>query len=277
MLHEHLETFSTRAAQIQARQTTSADGAETGTDADAAASITAAHDSSVEQLRQVIHYLRSEKDIVDFQLELSKQEATRLKTQLEFTSRNLDEARQALTEVGHFIQAWMLERLLTLLARQERAKSGETAALSAQHAELLERIHTAKLLRESNQTLRDENENHLRKIGQLEARLREASAELEPLKEQVQTLRAEVDAKEHNVKLLEEDNERWKTRNQTILAKYERIDPEDLQVLRQEVDALKKQLEEKETQRADLETQVAEQTKLVSSERSSSLSGDRAY
>ncbi|KAM0789729.1 hypothetical protein ACM66B_006586 [Microbotryomycetes sp. NB124-2] len=253
LLHEHLESFNTRAAQIQARQPAEVHAG----DADTAEAITAAQDSSSDQLRQVIKYLRGEKDIVDFQLELAKQEAARLRTQLEFTSRNLEEARQSLTE--------------------ERAKSGDAASLSAQHAELLERIHTAKLLRESNQTLRDENESQLRKIGQLETRLRETTAELEPLKEQVQTLRAEVEAKEHTIKLLEEDNERWKTRNQTILAKYERIDPEELQVLKTEVEALKAQLAEKEAAAVQLQTEVEAQTKLAESMRENWQKGGERF
>lgn len=48
----------------------------------------------------MIRYLRREKDIVDLQLEFSKQEATRLRQQLEFATRNLEESRQALVEVG---------------------------------------------------------------------------------------------------------------------------------------------------------------------------------
>lgn len=54
---------------------------------------------STEQLREVIRYLRREKEIVDLQLEFSKQEAARLRQQLEFANRNLEETRQALSEV----------------------------------------------------------------------------------------------------------------------------------------------------------------------------------
>lgn len=103
----------------------------------------------------------------------------------------------------------------------------------------------------------------MRRASQLDARLRQAIAELDPLKEQVQTLQAEVESKEQNIKLLEEDNERWKTRNQSILAKYERIDPAELQVLKDEVDVVKAQLAEAEKEKAELQTKVAEQTKLV--------------
>jgi hypothetical protein len=99
LLHEHLETFNSQAAHLQARQATSNGGGVSTEDPDSIDAITAGHNSSVDQLRQVIRYLRGEKDIVDFQLELSKQEATRLRTQLEFTTRNLEETRQSLTEV----------------------------------------------------------------------------------------------------------------------------------------------------------------------------------
>ena len=218
VLHEHLETFNTHAAKLQAAKAAGGEdvvGHGEGPDAASAEALAASVDASGDQLREVIRYLRREKDIVDLQLEFAKQESTRLRQQLEFTTRGLDEARAQLA--------------------QERAKGAEAGASSEQHKELLEKIHTATLLRESNQTLREESQAHLRKAGALEAKLRVAVAELEPLKEKVQTLTAEVDARQHSVRLLEEDNERWKVRNQTILAKYERIDPEELATLKAEV------------------------------------------
>lgn len=140
---------------------------------------------------------------------------------------------------------------------QERHKAGESTASSAQHAELLERIHTAKLLRESNQTLRDENEANLRKVTQLDTRLRQALAELDPLKERVNTLLAESESKDNIISALERDNERWKARNQTILAKYERIDPEELQVLKDEVASLQARLATAEQEKADAKLAVS--------------------
>ncbi|GAA5903057.1 hypothetical protein JCM5296_001724 [Sporobolomyces johnsonii] len=250
-LAQHLETATTQATQLQSRH--AALGGEGGApaegeNADALEAIAASHNASVEQLREVIRYLRREKDIIDLQLDFGKQEATRLRQQLEFTSRSLEEARQALSE--------------------ERQKAGDSLTSSTQHAELLESIHTAKLLRESNQTLRDENEANLRKVASLDAQLRQANAEIDPLKEQVRTLQAEVESKEHTIRLLEEDNERWKTRNQTILAKYERIDPEELQVLKNEVEKLQKDLAAAEEQKTDIAKQLEEQTKLAESMRS---------
>ncbi|BGP11538.1 Protein mlp1 [Rhodotorula toruloides] len=253
-LAQHLETASAQAIQLQARSSSAQGAAEgDGADAESVEAVAASHSSSVEQLREVIRYLRREKDIIDLQLDFSKQETTRLRQQLDFTSRSLEEARQTLQE--------------------ERSRVGDALASSAQHAELLESIHTAKLLRESNDTLRDENETNLRKVATLEGQLRTAQAEIEPLKEQVRMLQAELEAAQHQAKLLEEDNERWKTRNQTILAKYERIDPEELQVLKSEVEKVQASLATAEAEKAALNIQLAEQTKLAESMRSNWQNG----
>lgn len=104
----------------------------------------------------------------------------------------------------------------------------------------------------------------MRKVATLDGRLRAALAQLDPLREQVQTLQAEVESKEHNLKLLEEDNDRWKNRNQQILSKYERIDPEELQVLKDEIETIKEFLAAMEKERDTALVRVAEEAKLVS-------------
>lgn len=91
ILHQHLESVSSQAARI--RQTAdaapSSNEGEAGDDADA----------KLSELRSVVAYLRKEKEIVDLQLELSKQENARLKTQIDHLSQNLDETRKTLSEV----------------------------------------------------------------------------------------------------------------------------------------------------------------------------------
>lgn len=64
-------------------------------------------ETKVSELRSVVTYLRKEKEIVDLQLELRKQENTRLKTQIEHLSQNLEETRKTLSEVS-FNKAWSL-------------------------------------------------------------------------------------------------------------------------------------------------------------------------
>lgn len=100
VLADHLEKATASAATLQSRHASHTDDASGSSAAsDSIEAITASHNSSVEQLREVIRYLRREKDIIDLQLDFSKQEATRLRQQLDFTSRSLEESRQALQEV----------------------------------------------------------------------------------------------------------------------------------------------------------------------------------
>lgn len=56
-------------------------------------------DTKLSELRSVVAYLRKEKEIVDLQLELSKQENSRLKAQIEHLSQSLEDTRTTLSEV----------------------------------------------------------------------------------------------------------------------------------------------------------------------------------
>jgi nucleoprotein TPR len=55
--------------------------------------------TKLSELRSVVTYLRKEKEIVDLQLELTKQEGARLKVQVEHLSQNLQDVRSTLAEV----------------------------------------------------------------------------------------------------------------------------------------------------------------------------------
>ncbi len=93
ILHQHLESVSSQAAKIRQAAESSASTsyvAEAGDDAD----------TKLSELRSVVAYLRKEKEIVDLQLELSKQENTRLRSQVEHLSSTLEETRKTLSEVS---------------------------------------------------------------------------------------------------------------------------------------------------------------------------------
>lgn len=81
------------------------------------------------------------------QSESSRQEALRLKQQLDHALRNVDEARA-----------------LARAAEERLNKESETAA---QHQAAVAQLQQLNLLRESNVTLRDENERSARKVREL--------------------------------------------------------------------------------------------------------------
>lgn len=91
------------------------------------------------------------------------------------------------------------------------------------------------MVRESNATLRDEFVRSDRKAKDLEAKLQQTNAKLEPLETELREVKAVVQQYQQEISLLTEDNERWKARNQQILEKYERIDPAEVQALRDNI------------------------------------------
>jgi len=91
ILHQHLESVSSQANRIKVAAQSSSTVPEDDSAGDA--------DAKLSELRSVVAYLRKEKEIVDLQLELSKQETTRLKTQIEHLSQTLEDTRTTLSEV----------------------------------------------------------------------------------------------------------------------------------------------------------------------------------
>jgi nucleoprotein TPR len=101
----------------------------------------------------------------------------------------------------------------------------ETATSSAQHAELLDRINQLNILRESNATLRADCETYSKRARELDTKLQQLSAELDPAKEQARIAQAELEARSAQLKRLEEENRRWQERNTQLLSKVRYLMP----------------------------------------------------
>lgn len=95
----------------------------------------------------------------------------------------------------------------------------EAAGSTVQHAELLERINQLNILRESNATLRADCEKHAKRAQQLNVKVQELTTEIEPVKERARIAQAELEARDTQVKRLEEESRRWKERNTQLLSK----------------------------------------------------------
>ena len=108
----------------------------------------------------------------------------------------------------------------------------------------MSKINQLNVLRESNDTLRAESDRNMKKARSLTEELRVLQQQLQPLHEDQARLQSELVTKDMQIRLLEEDNARWKSRNEQVLAKYERIDPAELQALKDEVESLRKQAED---------------------------------
>ncbi|ODQ68613.1 hypothetical protein NADFUDRAFT_20212, partial [Nadsonia fulvescens var. elongata DSM 6958] len=200
----------------------------------------AVSNSSDEDLRDIIRYLRREKEIVDCQYEVALQETKRLKQRLDHTTASLDEVRLELTN--------------------ERQRESDSARLAIEHKELLEKINELNILRESNSSLRSENIHNLKRVHELETEIQALTAKLEPIQAKLQDAVAESEGKDEQIKLVQEDNERWKARTQQILQKYDRVDPAELQGLKDKVELLESENTKLSTKSDELNNQLIQLT-----------------
>lgn len=214
-LHQQLENLSAQISNLQKRTSI---GEDHNPDDESLA-------PDFENLQEVIKYLRREKEIVDVQLELSTQEAKRLKQQLDYTQSQLDDTRLKLNQQRHLEEDY------------------ERTAFN--HKKLMETINELNTFRESNVTLRNETRQAQASLSAKEKQVEELMAQVEPLRSEVRELQNEKETQIGEMKLLQENCDRWQQRAQNILQKYDRVDPAELE-------ALKGQLQSLETERDDL-------------------------
>ncbi|KAF2220726.1 hypothetical protein BDZ85DRAFT_251994 [Elsinoe ampelina] len=218
LLHEQLESVSSQISTLQQHRALPNDDEETtGTQ------------SIDSKLQEVVSYLRREKEIIDVQYELAVQESKRLKQQLDYTQSQLDDTRAKLSE-----------------ERRERTNQ-ETGAAS--HNKLLETINELNLYRESSATLRQEARQAQSRLQERIKEVEDLTSEVLPLQSKIQELESELEMKNGELRLLQEDRDRWRERTQNIISKYDRVDPA-------EIEAMKSRISELETERDQLQTTI---------------------
>ncbi|KAL8670354.1 MAG: hypothetical protein Q9168_005096 [Polycauliona sp. 1 TL-2023] len=225
-LHQQLETLGTQIANLQRRNVPD----ESDQPEDTAAN------PGLENLQEVIKYLRREKEIIDVQLELSTQETKRLKQQLDYTHTQLDETR--------------------LKLNQQRRVEENSQRTSLNHNKLMDTINELNTFRESNVTLRNESRQAQASLAQKIREVEQLVAQVEPLQAEVRDLKGQQESLAGETKLLQEDRDRWVQRNQDILKKYDRVDPAELEALKGQLQGLQTERDELLSARKTLQEQI---------------------
>ncbi|QSZ37055.1 hypothetical protein DSL72_009147 [Monilinia vaccinii-corymbosi] len=212
LLHQQLDNVSSQIVALQQTRSTAPDAPETGSPA-------AEIDRTVEGLRELNTYLRREKEIGEVQYDIKIQEAKRLQQQLEYTQAQLDEARLKLDQ-----------------ERRSHADSGRT---SIAHKDLMDKLNELNLFRESSITLRNEARQAQSQLADKTKRVDELLAQIQPLETKVRELEHGKETMEGEMRLLQEDRDRWQKRNQDILSKYNRIDPAEMEQMKEAIETLR--------------------------------------
>lgn len=226
VLHTQLENITSQISSLQRDRMNVSDDE---TEGDQAA-------PNLEGLQEVIKFLRREKEIVEVQYHLSTQESKRLNQQLDYTQSQLDETR--------------------LKLEQQRRAAADSDHNALNHSKLLETINELNVFRESNATLRNQLKQTEAVRDQKIARENELVQEIEPLKTKIHELESQSEAKDGEMQLLQADRDRYQQRIQNILQKYDRVDPTEMQELKEKLTSLENEKTEAVSEREALQAQM---------------------
>ena len=213
LLHEQLDNVG---AQVSALQQTrsSLTGSEAGSQGPESTS-----DRTADGLRELNSFLRREKEIVEVQYELKVQEAKRLKQQLDYTQSQLDESRLKLD--------------------QERRLHSDLGRSSTMHKDTMEQLQELHLHREASVTLRNEARLAHTQLAEKTKHVDELLEQIQPLETTIRELEHGKETADGELRLLQEDRDRWQKRTQDIISKYDRIDPAEMEQLKETIDSLR--------------------------------------
>ncbi|KAJ5961585.1 hypothetical protein N7501_006526 [Penicillium viridicatum] len=226
VLHTQLENITSQISSLQKDRMNVSDDEQEGEQGA----------PNLEGLQEVIKFLRREKEIVEVQYHLSTQESKRLNQQLDYTQSQLDETR--------------------LKLEQQRRAAADSDHNALNHSKLLDTINELNVFRESNATLRNQLKQTEAVRDQKIARENELVQEIEPLKTRIHELESQIEAKDGEMQLLQADRDRYQQRIQNILQKYDRVDPTEMQELKEKLTSLENEKTEAVSAREALQTQI---------------------
>ncbi len=225
ILHGQLESLTKQIAALQRDRTDLASVESTDS-----------HSTNLDDFQEVIKYLRREKEIVDVQYHLSTNEHKRLRQQLDFVQSQLDETRLKLD--------------------QQRRAEADIERNSISHNRLMDTLNELNLYRESSVTLRAEAKYATQALSEKTQQVEKLEAQIQPLQVRVSELENLAELRDGELKLLQDDRDHWRQRTQNILSKYDRVDPAELESMKEKLAELERERDEAVSARQSLQTQV---------------------
>ncbi|XP_063612017.1 nucleoprotein TPR-like, partial [Penaeus indicus] len=205
------------------------------------ASFTEDEARSSDQLREVIKYLRRERDVSAGKCEVALAEVQRLTAQKKILESQIEQVTKNLAE--------------------EREKSQASLDSAGRYGELLRKVHTMDALADSNRLLREEKEGMQNTITEFKAKYESLEKQIEPLQEKQRLSDNKIESLMLEKRSIENEKDLYKKRTQELVEKLNRAKPEDFIRLQQEVVEQQKTLQSKEAEVSRLKNQLAQLSK----------------
>ena len=201
---------------------------------------------AVSDLREVVKFMRSERGMNDAKIDAARRTAEREKAAAAVTKRSLDEARAE----------------IKILLEQKPSEAG-TASTDTED-KLKKAEDQITLLQESNRLLRDEGKKLQKSVASIQAQLADEKTSVAPLEKKHKDLSVENAALVAERKSLQRELESWKNRVQSLVSKFNQIDPEEHSRVVKQVETLQKQCSDVKTQKDSAEKEGANAKAVVS-------------
>uniref|UniRef100_A0A182U8L4 Nucleoprotein TPR n=1 Tax=Anopheles melas TaxID=34690 RepID=A0A182U8L4_9DIPT len=201
---------------------------------------------SLEQMLQIIKYLRKEKDIAVARFDVLRSENVRIQSEFMMLQKNFDESQAEL--------------------KQMRENVDTETVTAAKHDEILRKLDTYNALTDSNRVLREERDGLNQKVRELSQRLLDAEDKLFPLEEKVRELTVKLESSTNENTTLRMDVARQRQRMTTLVERSSKTNSDDWKRMQTERENLAKMLmAEKELLKQaneELNTHKVERTRL---------------
>ncbi|KPI97373.1 Nucleoprotein TPR [Papilio xuthus] len=222
VLHDQIQALGTQLSVAHASRSHSESLNESANDSNMSVSVNEDDAKSSEQMYRIVKFLRKEKDIALAKFDILQAETMRLRSQLEITEKQLDEAK------------------LTLAA--EREKYEVSLVTVNRQSDILRKVETLDALTDSNRVLREERDTLASRVEELTKATKALEEQLHPLQESVADLTSKNETLQSENTSLKSDCARWRTRVNALVERANKTSPEDWKRLQNERETLAKML-----------------------------------
>lgn len=222
LLHDQIQALGTQLSVSHASRSQSESMIDSANESSMNVSINEEECKSSDQLFQIVKFLRKEKDIAMAKFDILQAETMRLKSQLEISEKQLDDAK------------------LTLAAERERSEVSMVTV--NKQSDILRKVETLNALTDSNRILREERDSLSARVDELTAATKTMEEQLIPLQEKMSEFTSRNEALVSENTALKADCARWRTRVNALVERANKTSPEDWKRLQNERETLAKML-----------------------------------
>lgn len=210
ILHNQLATMGEKVEQIQGEKISKASQGQTPENDDHTSEELISSRKQIAELREVVNYMRSEREISDTQLQSARLSSERERAAGEISKKSLAEARSELE---------ILQNKLTVDAESIDTES-RNSLLSSELKQAKEQL---VLLRESNTLLREEGEKLDKKVQILKKEIDDAKNAAGPSDQKCRELEVDKAALDAEKASLMREVDVWKERVTSLVSKFHQV------------------------------------------------------